>query len=158
MTSRGKWYSTSWKGDQNKSGGVATNIGVHFYDMLHFVFGDLTENIIHFKNEKTAAGALGYKRARVVWFLSINAEHLPPQAVKGEKLTFRSIKVDGEEIEFSGGFEDLHTSSYKGILRGEGFGIDENRVAIETVETIRSGEVRKPNEFSHPALLQMIDG
>ena len=160
MTSRGKWYMKSWKGFDHKSGGVATNIGVHFYDMLHFIFGELIANEVHFRDEKTASGYLEYKRARVKWFLSIDSNNLPDNAVKGEKLTYRSITInDGdntEELEFSGGFTDLHTQSYQNILEGKGFGIDANRVAIETVENIRVQDIVNAGEKAHPLLTKVI--
>ncbi|CCQ10297.1 UDP-2-acetamido-2-deoxy-D-glucuronic acid dehydrogenase (NAD+ cofactor) [Pseudoalteromonas luteoviolacea B = ATCC 29581] len=160
MTSRGKWYMKSWKGFDHKSGGVATNIGVHFYDMLHFIFGELKCNEVHFRDEKTASGYLEYERARVKWFLSIDANNLPENAVQGEKLTYRSITInDGsntEELEFSGGFTDLHTQSYQNILAGNGFGIDENRIAIETVEDIRTQAVVEAGERAHPLLTKVL--
>ncbi|MFC0117861.1 Gfo/Idh/MocA family oxidoreductase [Pseudoalteromonas xiamenensis] len=160
MTSRGKWYMKSWKGFDHKSGGVATNIGVHFYDMLHFIFGDLKSNEVHFRDEKTASGYLEYERARVKWFLSIDANNLPENAVKGEKLTYRSITInDGEnteELEFSGGFTDLHTQSYQNVLAGNGFGIDENRVAIATVEDIRTQTVVAAGDKAHPLLTKVL--
>ncbi|QTH72572.1 Gfo/Idh/MocA family oxidoreductase [Pseudoalteromonas xiamenensis] len=160
MTSRGKWYMKSWKGFDHKSGGVATNIGVHFYDMLHFIFGDLKSNEVHFRDEKTASGYLEYERARVKWFLSIDANNLPENAVKGEKLTYRSITInDGaktEELEFSGGFTDLHTQSYQNVLAGNGFGIDENRVAIATVEDIRTQAVVAAGDKAHPLLTKVL--
>lgn len=160
MTSRGKWYMKSWKGFDHKSGGVATNIGVHFYDMLHFIFGDLVANEVHHRAEKTSSGFLQYKKARVKWFLSIDAKNLPDNAVQGEKLTYRSITInDGantEELEFSGGFTDLHTQSYQNILAGNGFGIDENRVAIETVEHIRNEPLTLATDKAHPLLSKVL--
>jgi UDP-N-acetyl-2-amino-2-deoxyglucuronate dehydrogenase len=156
MTSRGKWYLKSWKGFDQKSGGVATNVGVHFYDMLHFVFGDLKHNEVHFKDEKTASGYLEYERARVRWFLSIDANNLPENAVQGEKMTYRSITIGDEELEFSGGFTDLHTQSYENVLKGTGYGVDENRVAIETVENIRQSEVVEAGEKAHPLLFKVM--
>ncbi|WP_404393208.1 Gfo/Idh/MocA family oxidoreductase [Pseudoalteromonas phenolica] len=160
MTSRGKWYMKSWKGFDHKSGGVATNIGVHFYDMLHFIFGELKSNEVHFRDEKTASGYLEYERARVKWFLSIDSNNLPDNAVKGEKLTYRSITInDGdntEELEFSGGFTDLHTQSYQNVLAGNGFGIDENRIAIETVENIRVQDIVEAGEKAHPLLIKVL--
>lgn len=152
ITSRGKWYMESWKGDPRKSYGVATNIGVHFYDMLHFIFGKLQRNIVHFANEHKAAGYLEYEKARVRWFLSIDAQDLP-DAVKGKKPTYRSITVDGEEMEFSEGFTDLHTTSYQEILAGRGYGIEDARHCIETVNTIRSSSIStvQGNE-GHPFL------
>jgi UDP-N-acetyl-2-amino-2-deoxyglucuronate dehydrogenase len=160
MTSRGKWYMKSWKGFDHKSGGVATNIGVHFYDMLHFIFGELKNNEVHFRDEKTASGYLEYERARVKWFLSIDSNNLPDNAVKGEKLTYRSITInDGvntEELEFSGGFTDLHTQSYQNVIAGNGFGIDENRIAIETVENIRVQNVIEAGNKAHPLLNKVL--
>jgi UDP-N-acetyl-2-amino-2-deoxyglucuronate dehydrogenase len=156
MTSRGKWYLKSWKGVNEKSGGVATNIGVHFYDMLHFIFGRVVKNEVHFRDEKTCAGYLEYERARVRWFLSIDANNLPENAIQGEKLTYRSITIEGEELEFSGGFTDLHTQSYQRILEGKGYGIEENRTAIETVEAIRTAPVSMATEVAHP-LLQKVN-
>ncbi|AOT09708.1 Gfo/Idh/MocA family oxidoreductase [Pseudoalteromonas luteoviolacea] len=160
MTSRGKWYMKSWKGFDHKSGGVATNIGVHFYDMLHFIFGELQSNEVHYRDEKTASGYLQYERARVKWFLSIDANNLPENAVKGEKLTYRSITInDGnstEELEFSGGFTDLHTQSYQHILAGNGFGVDENRIAIETVENIRVQDIVDAGDKAHPLLTKVL--
>ncbi len=156
MTSRGKWYMKSWKGFDHKSGGVATNIGVHFYDMLHFVFGELQHNEVHYRDEKTASGFLQYEKARVRWFLSIDANNLPENAIQGEKLTYRSITIGDEELEFSGGFTDLHTQSYQNILAGNGFGVDENRVAIETVEKIRVMPIAEAGEKAHPLLAKVL--
>jgi len=155
MTSRGKWYLKSWKGDGRKSGTLATNIGVHFYDMLHFIFGRIVRNEVHHRDEKTAAGYLEYERARVRWFLSIDASNLPDNAVEGEKRTYRSIDIEGEELEFSGGFTDLHTQSYQRILEGNGYGIEENRTAIETVETIRNAAIIANPKNPHPLLAKV---
>jgi UDP-N-acetyl-2-amino-2-deoxyglucuronate dehydrogenase len=138
ITSRGYWYYASWKGDINKSGGIATNIGVHFYDMLGWIFGDVQKNIVHVASHDRVAGYLELKRARVRYFLSINADTLPANAVEGEKRTFRSITIDGEEFEFSEGFTELHTKSYEEILAGRGFGIEEARRSIEIVFDIRN--------------------
>ncbi|VVN06625.1 UDP-N-acetyl-2-amino-2-deoxy-D-glucuronate oxidase [Pseudomonas fluorescens] len=152
ITSRGKWYMESWKGDPRKSFGVATNIGVHFYDMLHFIFGKLQRNVVHFVSEYKAAGYLEYEKARVRWFLSIDANDLP-DVVKGKKPTYRSITVDGDEIEFSEGFTDLHTVSYQEILAGRGYGLEDARHCVETVETIRSSVISKPSDDEgHPFL------
>ncbi len=156
LTSRGKWYLKSWKGVDKKSGGVATNIGVHFYDMLHFIFGDVLHNEVHYRDEKTSSGYLEYKKARVKWFLSIDAANLPDNAIQGEKLTYRSITIGDEELEFSGGFTDLHTQSYQNILAGNGFGIEENRTAIETVETIRTNGISLPGDKAHRFLSKAI--
>ncbi|MEW9902610.1 UDP-N-acetyl-2-amino-2-deoxy-D-glucuronate oxidase [Pseudomonas putida] len=152
ITSRGKWYMESWKGDSRKSFGVATNIGVHFYDMLHFIFGKLQRNVVHFANDYKAAGYLEYEKARVRWFLSIDAQDLP-ESVKGKKPTYRSITVDGEEMEFSEGFTDLHTTSYQEILAGRGYGIEDARHCVETVNTIRSAVIVAPRDGEgHPFL------
>ena len=138
ITSRGLWYYTSWKGDVHKSGGVATNIGVHFYDMLSWIFGPVQENIVHVASHDRVAGFLRLRNARVRYFLSINAEHLPANAVQGEKRTYRTIMIDGEEFEFSQGFTELHTKSYQKILAGEGFRVSEARNCINIVHTIRN--------------------
>ena len=156
LTSRGKWYLKSWKGVEQKSGGIATNIGVHFYDMLHFIFGDVLHNEVHYRDEKTSSGYLEYKKAKVKWFLSIDAANLPENAVQGEKLTYRSITIGDEEIEFSGGFTDLHTQSYQNILAGRGFGIEENRSAIKTVETIRNNTIVKAGQRGHKLLSKVM--
>jgi len=137
ITSRGHWYYTSWKGNLSKSGGIATNIGVHFYDMLCFIFGGVKTNIVHLHTHDRAAGYLELERARVRWFLSINHETIPKELrAKGQR-TFRSIRIGEEEFEFSGGFTDLHTKSYEIILAGKGFGISEARNAIQLVHDIR---------------------
>lgn len=138
ITSRGNWYYTSWKGDVHKSGGVATNIGVHFYDMLQWIFGPVQENIVHVMSFDRVAGFLGLKQARVRYFLSINADCLPPNAVEGEKRTYRTLNIDGEEFEFSQGFTELHTKSYEEILAGRGFRISEARNCIQIVHDIRN--------------------
>lgn len=137
ITSRGYWYYASWKGDEHKSGGVATNIGVHFYDMLLWVFGPVKKNIVHIKTHDRVAGYLEFKQARVRYFLSINSDTLPDNAVQGEKKTYRSITIDGEEFEFSSGFTELHLLSYQKILSGEGFRISQARPCIEIVSDIR---------------------
>jgi UDP-N-acetyl-2-amino-2-deoxyglucuronate dehydrogenase len=137
ITSRGNWYYTSWKGDERKSGGVATNIGVHFYDMLAWVFGSLRGNTVHVSSHDRVAGLLEFERARVRYFLSINEETLPKEAGKSGKRTFRSLQMEGEEIEFSDGFTELHTESYRQIIAGEGFGLEEARAAVEIVHGIR---------------------
>lgn len=156
MTSRGKWYLKSWKGKNEKSGGVATNIGVHFFDMLHFIFGDIKHNEVHYHDEKTASGYLEYTKARVRWFLSIDENNLPENAVEGEKKTFRSITIEGDELEFSHGFTDLHTQSYQKILSGDGYGINENGTAIETVEKIRCQRIVNAGDKAHPLLAKVL--
>ena len=140
ITSRGNWYYTSWKGDPVKSGGLATNIGVHFYDMLIWIFGPVQHNVVHISTHDRVAGFLELQNARVRYFLSINDECLPEEAVANGKRTFRSIKVDGSEFEFSDGFTELHTESYRHILKGEGFGIEDVRPCIEVVSDIRHAE------------------
>lgn len=155
LTSRGKWYLKSWKGFDEKSGGVATNIGVHFYDMLHFIFGKILKSEVHYRDEKTSCGYLEYERARVRWFLSIDANNLPSNAVQGEKLTYRSITIESEELEFSGGFTELHTRSYENILTGKGYGLEENRTAIETVEKLRLQAIEQNPANPHPLLAKV---
>ena len=138
LTSRGKWYFVSWKGDEEKSGGIASNIGVHFYDMLCWIFGEVEENIVHLKKADANAGSLKLKNANVRWFLSVNIDYIPEEIKLRGLTTYRSITVDKEEIEFSGGFADLHTRSYEEILKGNGFGLDEAYGSINTVSTIRN--------------------
>lgn len=138
VTARGRWYFYSWKGDEKKSGGIATNIGVHFFDMLHFIFGAVQQSRVHLSEPSRTAGWLEFERARVRWFLSVDAGDLPEPARAAGQRTFRSITVDGEEIEFSGGFADLHDRSYALILEGRGFGLEDSRCAIETVAAIRN--------------------
>ena len=137
LTSRGKWYFISWKGDEKKSGGIATNIGIHFFDMLTYIFGDVEENIVHLKTEYANAGFLKLKYANVRWFLSVIYDHIPDSVKAKGQRTYRSITVDGEEIEFSGGFTDLHTRSYEEILKGDGFGLDDAYGSINIVSQIR---------------------
>ncbi len=153
VTSRGNWYLQSWKGNIDKSGGISTNIGVHFYDMLHFLFGKLQQNHVHLNDQTKAAGFLEYERARVRWYLSLDEQDVPKVHRDEGQRTYRSITVDGKEIEFSGGFTDLHTRSYEEILAGRGFGLEENRVAIETVSSIRNSSVVSLGE-KHPFLGQ----
>jgi UDP-N-acetyl-2-amino-2-deoxyglucuronate dehydrogenase len=157
ITSRGRWYYTSWKGDDNKSGGIATNIGVHFYDMLTFIFGALKQNVVHHRAMDCAAGYLEYEKARVRWFLSINRADLPKNTPPGQT-TFRSITLDGEEIEFSDGFTDLHTKSYREILDGQGFTLDDVRPSIETVASIRQAPLEPSKGEQHPFLEGALNG
>lgn len=138
ITSRGNWYYTSWKGDMEKSGGIATNIGIHFFDMLTWIFGDVQDYQVHVHTHDRAAGYLKLERARVKWFLSINAETLPNIIKEAGIRTYRSITVDGEEIEFSNGFTDLHTHSYQKILEGKGFGLDAAETSVHLVSEIRN--------------------
>ncbi|MFN3474822.1 MAG: Gfo/Idh/MocA family protein [Blastomonas sp.] len=152
ITSRGNWYSHSWKAENGKSGGIATNIGVHFFDMLYFVFGDLQSNVVHLHDDRHAAGYLEYEHARVRWYMSIDLADVPEEARNRNQRTWRSITVDGEEIEFSGGFTDLHTLSYQSILAGESFDLEQNRTAIEAVAHIRNAPVVTPGDYAHPFL------
>jgi UDP-N-acetyl-2-amino-2-deoxyglucuronate dehydrogenase len=150
ITSRGNWYYTSWKGDNSKSGGIATNIGVHFYDMLTWIFGNVKENIVHLHSHDRAAGYLGLEKARVRWFLSINSDTLPDSVkLKGGR-TYRSLSMEGEEIEFSDGFTELHTQSYKHIFDGNGFGLEEARASIQVVHDIRHSRSIGLNGDYHP--------
>jgi UDP-N-acetyl-2-amino-2-deoxyglucuronate dehydrogenase len=137
QTSRGNWYYTSWKGDVSKSGGIATNIGVHFYDMLSWIFGDVKESIVHIHTHDRAAGYFQLERARVRWFLSINYDTIAEGLKAKGARTYRSLKIENQEFEFSGGFTELHTRSYEHILNGNGFRIGEARKAIEIVHDIR---------------------
>lgn len=140
LTSRGSWYYTSWKGNHAKSGGIATNIGVHFYDMLSWIFGDVKENIVHLQTHDRASGYLEFEKARVRWFLSINYDLIPDKAKSKGLRTYRSITIEGKELEFSGGFKDLHTRVYEGILGGNGYGLNDVKPAIEIVHKIRNSE------------------
>lgn len=137
ITSRGKWYHRSWKGDVSKSGGIATNIGVHFFDMLNWVFGDLVGNEVTRLDDDTASGYLKFEKANVNWFLSIDYDQIPEEVKAAGKRTFRTLTMEGEEIEFSDGFTELHTNSYKSILNGEGYGVLDTKKAIEIVSEIR---------------------
>ncbi|WP_418180381.1 Gfo/Idh/MocA family oxidoreductase [Aliarcobacter lanthieri] len=150
LTSRGKWYFESWKGDESKSGGIASNIGVHFFDMLSWIFGELKENIVYIKNPDVNAGYMKLKNANVRWFLSVNYNYIPEDIRATGKTTFRSITVDGEEFEFSEGFTDLHTKSYSDILNGGGFGLDAAKNSITIVSDIRKMQIVALDEKAHP--------
>ena len=152
ITSRGNWYYISWKGDIQKSGGVATNIGIHFFDMLSWIFGHSGENIVHVARQDKAAGFLELENARVRWFLSLDHSDLPCQAVEKGQKTFRSVTVDGEEVEFSEGFTDLHTLTYKEILAGRGFGLEDARQSVEIAYTIRNSNPAGLKGDYHPIL------
>lgn len=151
ITSRGKWYDISWKGEESKSGGIATNIGIHFFDMLSWIFGDIQENIIHLRANHKASGYLEFENARVRWFLSIDEQSLPKEIQEKGQKTFRSITINGEELEFSAGFTELHTESYKGILKGEGFGLSDAKTSVEIVHHIRNQAIAVAGE-KHPFL------
>jgi len=155
ITSRGKWYHRSWKGDLDKSGGVATNIGVHFFDMLGWIFGGLRSSTVHRRQDDCAAGVLELERARIRWFLSVNCEHLPEaQRAKGQR-TYRLISVEGQEVEFSEGFGDLHTVSYQEILAGRGYGLRDAKPSIEMVQMIRDAQLASLTGDYHPMCQQV---
>lgn len=156
LTSRGKWYFVSWKGDESKSGGIASNIGVHFYDMLSWIFGEVKENIVHLKQPDANAGMLRLKNANVRWFLSVNYDYIPEEIKAAGQTTFRSITVEGEEIEFSGGFKDLHTRSYEEILVGNGFGLDAAYGSIDIVSQIRKMAPIGLKDDYHPFCKKII--
>ncbi len=152
ITSRGAWYDVSWKGQEEKSGGVPTNIGVHFFDLLIWLFGSVIGVETHLREPRRAAGFIELERARVRWFLSVEAKDLPFAATPGGKTTFRSISIDGTEVEFSEGFTDLHTRAYSEILAGRGYGIQAARPAIELVHRVRTAPLKEPGKLAHPRL------
>lgn len=154
VTSRGNWYQRSWKADLERSGGVATNIGVHFFDLLTWLFGDVDQLEVDYSDPMTCAGRLELAHASVKWFLSIDAMHVPFERRAAGERTYRSISLDGEELEFSGGFTDLHTEIYRRTIAGEGFGISETMGAIDLVHQIRNAVPRGPIRESHPFLIQ----
>lgn len=150
ITSRGPWYNTSWKGHEDRSGGIVTNIGIHFFDLLGWLFGPVRKSEVHVHEANRAAGALELDRADVTWFLSTEASDLPFTPQPGVKTTYRSITVDGSEIEFSEGFADLHTRIYEEVLAGRGFGIDVARPSVELTSQIRSARIGPPRMAIHP--------
>jgi UDP-N-acetyl-2-amino-2-deoxyglucuronate dehydrogenase len=150
ITRRGAWYHTSWKGLDVTSGGVATNIGIHFFDMLMWLFGRCESMSLHLRDDQRAAGTLELERARVRWFLSVSADDLPEVVRAAGRPAYRSFTHDGAEIEFSSGFDDLHTRQYEEILAGRGFGIEEGRPAIELVSTLRQLPITSPGADAHP--------
>jgi len=152
LTSRGAWYHVSWKGDIEKSGGIATNIGVHFFDMLSWIFGPVKNNVVHVHEKEKAAGFLQLEKANVRWFLSVDYEAIPEKIKNQGKTTYRSISLDGEEIEFSTGFTDLHTKCYQKILKGQGHLSDAVRPAIDIVHHIRNASPQKIAGDYHPFL------
>ena len=154
ITPRGRWYFASWKGDEQQSGGISSNIGVHFYDMLQYVFGKVQYAELHYKSSQKESGFIEYEKARVRWFLSVDAADLPP-AASGSKGSYRMICVNGTECEFSEGFTELHTEAYQAILDGKGWGIADSRPAIETIAHIRSMRPVAAGKDLHP-LLQTI--
>jgi UDP-N-acetyl-2-amino-2-deoxyglucuronate dehydrogenase len=155
-TSRGKWYMYSWKGDIDKSGGVATNIGIHFFDMLSWLFGKVQHSEVHLAESKKMSGFMELENANVRWFLSIDKHDLPQEAKDAGQPTYRSITVNGDEIEFSGGFTDLHTRMYEVTMEGNGFGMEVARPSIELVHNIRSMPTTENPDYAHPFLAQVL--
>jgi UDP-N-acetyl-2-amino-2-deoxyglucuronate dehydrogenase len=150
ITSRGRWYEVSWKGDVHKSGGIATNIGIHFFDMLLWIFGKLQNQVVHIADDRRMSGFFELEKARVRWFLSLDREDLPADARSAGKVTYRSLAINGEKYEFSDGFADLHTEVYRQVLAGKGFGIEDAKPSIALVHEIRSAKpVGLKGEF-HP--------
>lgn len=153
ITSRGRWYAVSWKGDPSKSGGIATNIGIHFFDMLLWIFGAPVRQEVHLVAPEKAAGFMELTRARVRWFLSLDPHDLPKQALDGGKRTYRCLTLDGQEVEFSDGFTDLHTEVYRETLEGRGFGLEEARPSIQIAHDIRHAVPKTANAGEgHPLL------
>jgi UDP-N-acetyl-2-amino-2-deoxyglucuronate dehydrogenase len=156
LTSRGRWYMASWKGEEKKSGGIVANIGVHFYDMLIWIFGQVKSVSMNVLDADVASGCVEFRNARVRWFLSTNYDYIPENAKQANKRTFRSITVDGEEVEFSDGFTDLHTASYRHILAGDGFGLEDALPSINLVYAIRTADkVGRKGEY-HPFVAKVI--
>ncbi|MHC4525477.1 MAG: Gfo/Idh/MocA family oxidoreductase [Planctomycetota bacterium] len=152
ITSRGPWYQTSWKGDMSQSGGIANNIGIHFFDMLIWIFGGVRSNIVHKFDTTRAAGFLELEKARVRWYLSLEKEDLSSDVQQKGQATYRSIHIDGKELEFSRGFADLHTRSYEEILAGRGYGLSEVRPSIQLVAEIRNAVISEVKGEHHPYL------
>ena len=156
VTSRGNWYYESWKGDERKSGGIATNIGVHFFDMLGFVYGNLQHNEVHLQRYNKAGGYLEFEKARVRWFLSLDVNDVPDHERREGKRTYRTLTANGQSVEFSDGFTDLHTKCYEEILAGRGFGLEENRAAIEAVAHIRQSPATIARDRAHPLVWKTV--
>lgn len=152
ITSRGKWYFYSWKGDVKKSGGVVTNIGIHFFDMLSWIFGKVRNSVVHLAEDNKASGLLQLEKANISWFLSLDSDDLPDKVKQSRQTTYRSITIDEKEIEFSGGFTDLHTVSYLDILEGKGYGIADARTSIEIAHLIRNQKPVVNKIDAHPYL------
>ncbi len=152
ITSRGPWYLVSWKGKLEESGGLATNIGIHFFDMLMWLFGDVKHSEVHISEPTKTGGFLELENAEIKWFLSIDKNDLPKEVVEKQQRTYRSISIDDNEIEFSGGFTDLHTIIYQNVLDGKGFGLDDARPSITIAHDIRNAKATGINENSHPML------
>ena len=154
ITSRGLWYNYSWKGVVEKSGGIATNIGIHFFDILLWLFGNVQNSIVHISENRKIGGFLELQNANVEWFLSIDKNDLPPETLDKEQSTFRSIVVDGEEVKFSEGFTDLHTKVYEEILAGNGFGVEDARPSIKLVHEIRNTKISGSGKPIHPYVIE----
>jgi UDP-N-acetyl-2-amino-2-deoxyglucuronate dehydrogenase len=152
VTARGAWYHSSWKGYPDKSGGIATNIGIHLFDLLLWLFGNAETLEVNYSDPERMSGFLDLQRAQVLWYLSINSNDLPFQVTPGSRSTYRSITIDGEEVEFTEGFTDLHTRLYQETLAGRGFGIEDARPSIELVHRIRTSPISKPGAGNHPFL------
>lgn len=150
ITRRGRWYDASWKGATEKSGGIALNIGVHFFDLLHWLFGEVEQSDVHLRRPRQMGGKLEMEKARVRWFLSTDADDLPDEVVENGGFAYRSMTYDGQEIEFSGGFTDLHTRVYEEILAGRGTGIRETRQAIRIAHSINHTEISQSLSEAHP--------
>lgn len=157
VTSRGKWYQSTWKSQVDKSGGLTTNIGIHFFDMLLWIFGRAVDSRVHIRSDRKAAGFLELERARVHWFLSIDREDILRADSEQSQITHRSIKIDGQELEFSGGFADLHTEVYRDILAGRGYGMEAARPSIELAYDIRHSEPVGWDEEAHPMVRKVVD-
>lgn len=156
ITGRGNWYRFSWKGDIQKSGGVATNIGIHFFDMLTWIFGKVKSQTVHINQADKAAGYLELEKARVRWFLSLDTDDLPKEIKESGQRTYRSITIEGNKIEFSGGFTDLHAQTYKGILEGRGFGLEEARRSVEIAHNIRNSAPTPTRGEIHPMIIKLL--
>lgn len=156
LTGRGNWYFSSWKGEEKKSGGIVANIGVHFFDLLGWVFGRIKKNVVNLMKQDSASGYLEFEYACVRWFLSLNIDYVPDEIKESGQRTYRSIKVDGEEVEFSDGFSDLHTVSYQHILEGQGFGLEDALPSIELVHSIRTSPVVGLKDEYHPFAAKAI--
>jgi len=154
IASRGNWYHVSWKGQEDKSGGVATNIGIHFFDLLIWLFGPAAELKLYYRDNKRMSGSIELERASVLWFLSIDHEDLPLSVKQARKTTYRSITIDGSEVEFSEGFTDLHTQLYQKTLAGSGFGIADARPSVELTHRIRHADISRVDRMVHPFLLE----
>ncbi|MCL5027891.1 MAG: Gfo/Idh/MocA family oxidoreductase [Bacteroidetes bacterium] len=156
ITSRGPWYKYSWKGDEHKSGGIATNIGIHFFDLLMWYFGKMERMEVHYSSEDKMCGFIELEKANVKWFLSIDRNDLPEEVVKNGKTTFRSIKVDEKEVEFTEGFTDLHTKVYSETLEGRGLGIETARPSVELVHEIRNEKITEKRTVVHPFAVKIL--